>query len=352
MPADIATALKDWSTTAGSNAPQGSTLISTNLNDNFQQIQSTVRAGVASSDTIASAATTDLSTKDARFLSVTGTTAITSLGTLSAGMSKVLIFGGALTLTYNATSLILPAGASITTAAGDCCEVLSLGSGNWRCLWYQRADGNVVIGVTQIGNGTAAAPALAFAADLDTGIYRVGANALGIAANGLQVASFSDVGVTIAPATSGALTLTGDPTGAQPTILRVGATSGELRLLGGTASRAYLGGNTSNALAVEGASGHLRALGASTPVLTSGAGSGASIAGSDCAFVVSFGAGAGTTLVVSFGQTWSAAPVVVCARSSTAWQVGVAASTTSAQFTFDLAPNSGDKLHVHILGGS
>jgi hypothetical protein len=86
--------------------------------------------------TIASAATTDLSTVSSEEVSITGTTTITSLGTSSAGTKRNVNFAGALTLTHNATSLILPPGANILTAAGDRAEFLSLGSGNWICTGY------------------------------------------------------------------------------------------------------------------------------------------------------------------------------------------------------------------------
>ena len=58
---------------------------------------------------------------------------------------RVVQFSGALTLTHNATSLILPGGASITTAAGDVAYFVSLGSGNWRCTGYQKANGQAVV---------------------------------------------------------------------------------------------------------------------------------------------------------------------------------------------------------------
>ena len=109
--------------------------------------------------TIASAATTDLSTTTSENVSVTGTTTITALGTIQAGALRYVNFAGALTLTHNATSLILPGAANITTAAGDCAEFISLGSGNWRCINYTKASGQAVVapaaGVTSItaGNG-------------------------------------------------------------------------------------------------------------------------------------------------------------------------------------------------------
>lgn len=78
-------------------------------------------------------------------ISVTGTTTITSLGASGAsGINRRLVFTTALQITHNATSLILPGGTNITTAAGDVAEFVSLGSGNWRCLYYTRATGQAL----------------------------------------------------------------------------------------------------------------------------------------------------------------------------------------------------------------
>jgi hypothetical protein len=109
-----------------------------NVNNCGRQMMADVRT-LAAADTIASATTCDLGTKDATFLTVSGTTTITGLGTVSAGIYKFVVFSGALTLTHNATSLILPGAANITTVAGDTGLFLSLGSGNWRCMYYQAA---------------------------------------------------------------------------------------------------------------------------------------------------------------------------------------------------------------------
>jgi hypothetical protein len=98
---------------------------------------------------LASATTVDLATADGDYVSVTGDVAITGLGTVSAGMRFLLRFadGGAV-LTHNAASLILPGNANITTAGGDIAWMQSLGSGNWKCLVYQKADGTPVIKTT------------------------------------------------------------------------------------------------------------------------------------------------------------------------------------------------------------
>lgn len=104
------------------------------------------------SSAIASAATTDLSTASGVFAHITGTTTITAFGTVASGARRVLVFDGALTLTHNATSLILPGAANITTAAGDIAVMVSEGSGNWRCASYQRYSGLPVIGIEATTN--------------------------------------------------------------------------------------------------------------------------------------------------------------------------------------------------------
>lgn len=184
MAADVATSLKNWSTDESHNSPAGSTAISTNLDDNIRMLQAVTRAAIAASTTIASATTTDIGTKDEGFITVTGTTTITGLGTVSAGIAKWLIFSGALTFTHNATSLILPSAASITTAAGDCALMLSLGSGNWRCLSFLRADGSSLTVSGSMTNGSAASPALNFVNSPTTGFYRQAADSLGVATAG------------------------------------------------------------------------------------------------------------------------------------------------------------------------
>ena len=134
--------LKNFSTTPANNqsgsvpefCPEGWALSS--INAWGASLMADVRT-LAASDTIASASTTDLGTKDSTFLTVSGTTTITGLGTVSAGIYKFIIFSGALTLTHNGTSLILPGAANITTVAGDTALFLSLGSGNWKCMFYQ-----------------------------------------------------------------------------------------------------------------------------------------------------------------------------------------------------------------------
>ncbi|CAB4158552.1 hypothetical protein UFOVP706_16 [uncultured Caudovirales phage] len=95
--------------------------------------------------TIASAATTDLGSVASEGVEITGTTTITSFGTVAAGTVRFGRFTGVLTLTHNATSLILPSAANITTAANDRFSAVSLGSGNWLVLSYERANGTALV---------------------------------------------------------------------------------------------------------------------------------------------------------------------------------------------------------------
>lgn len=99
-----------------------------------------------SETSIASATTTDLDSVNSINVSITGTTTITSFGVADAGVVRKGRFTGILTLTHNATSLILPGGASITTAAGDRFQATSLGSGNWVVDWYTKANGTPIAG--------------------------------------------------------------------------------------------------------------------------------------------------------------------------------------------------------------
>ena len=95
----------------------------------------------ARADAIASGATVDIGAIVGNLVHITGTTTITSFGTIQAGTRRRVIFDAALILTHNATSLILPTAANITTVAGDSAEFVSEGAGNWRCTSYQRATG-------------------------------------------------------------------------------------------------------------------------------------------------------------------------------------------------------------------
>jgi hypothetical protein len=133
-----------WDTILHSAALTGALLAANSLSDVASKVAAKDNISVKGAD-IASASTTDLSTATGDFVFVTGTTTITALGTCVAGVERTVKFAGVLTLTYNATSLILPGAANITTAANDVAVFRSLGSGNWLCIGYTKANGQGLV---------------------------------------------------------------------------------------------------------------------------------------------------------------------------------------------------------------
>lgn len=137
MPVPLA--ITDLSTTASSNSPAGSDVAGTGTlpDDYLRALSALLRREQAKGANVASASTIDLGAiADGNYVHITGTTTITSFGTVAAGIERTLVFDAALTLTHNATSLILRTGASRTTAAGDVAVFVSEGSGNWREKTY------------------------------------------------------------------------------------------------------------------------------------------------------------------------------------------------------------------------
>ncbi|MBT2321282.1 tail fiber domain-containing protein [Variovorax paradoxus] len=105
---------------------------------------------------VASATTVDLAAVASNNVRITGTTPVTALGTLPAGARRRIRFAGILQLTHNATSLIMLGGGSITTAANDVADFLSLGGGNWRMTSFTREATEMVVKEPAIAAGTAA----------------------------------------------------------------------------------------------------------------------------------------------------------------------------------------------------
>tara|TARA_B100000586_G_scaffold243328_2_gene197691 strand:- start:5051 stop:7117 length:2067 start_codon:yes stop_codon:yes gene_type:complete len=111
------------------------------LDCNGNQIQWSQGADVASATALAVLT-------DGNYFDVTGTTTITSINTTGGvGTLIKLHFDGALTLTHDATDLILPGGANITTAAGDEAEFIEYATGDYRCTNYSKASGAAVVGI-------------------------------------------------------------------------------------------------------------------------------------------------------------------------------------------------------------
>lgn len=164
---------------------------------------------------VASAATTDIGAIESQNVTITGTTTITSFGTVAAGTIRDVVFSGALTLTHNATSLILPYGANITTAARESLRAVSLGSGNWRVTEYQKSALPVLTaGVGLTSTGSIASGAMTIELDLYTGSnssltsYPIG-EVLFVQSNGTNLARNEASNVYIASDDTGTFVLPG-----------------------------------------------------------------------------------------------------------------------------------------------
>ena len=178
----VPTSINDLSTTAASNSPAGTDTVtsSTGPDEYFRAHAAIVRRLHAKGADVASAATVDLGAiNDGTYVKITGTTTITSFGTIAAGVERTLLFADALTLTHDTAKIIIPGAANITTAAGDVTVVISEGGGLWRVLDYQRAAAISVasdVKNTPAGNITATTVQAAIN-ELDTELSKLPAKA-------------------------------------------------------------------------------------------------------------------------------------------------------------------------------
>ncbi len=140
----------DFSTVGNNNTSVGSSVISENcapsgINNSIRDLLAYAMIFFGDAGTISSASTTDIGTIAEGYVLITGTTTITAFGTPTNKVEYTCVLDDALTLTHNATSLILPGGANISGQAGDVFRIRHEGSGNWRCTDYQKASGLPVI---------------------------------------------------------------------------------------------------------------------------------------------------------------------------------------------------------------
>jgi hypothetical protein len=137
----------DISTTASSNSPTGSDLIGNTLDEYLRATQAILKQQCVQGADIASGTTLAL-LADGNTFDITGTATISGISSTYSWTGRIvyLKFDGALTLTHNATTLILPGGANITTSAGDWAAFRQDASGEWRCLFYQYISGANVTG--------------------------------------------------------------------------------------------------------------------------------------------------------------------------------------------------------------
>jgi hypothetical protein len=123
---------------------------------------------------VAAASLVDLGLQSGAIVTITGNATITSFGsTAPAGTVRSLYFTGTPTITYNATTMILPAGMNLSVTAGTWLTFVALGSGNWAALstsLYQLPNdaapgwglslGDVVAAFAQYASTIAAGPCI------------------------------------------------------------------------------------------------------------------------------------------------------------------------------------------------
>lgn len=211
----VPTLVSELSTTAGSNSPSGSdspTVADDHLRAGYSFIaQHRDGSGFTQESTIASAGTTDIGASTSLYAQITGTTTITSFGVAYNG-PRFLRFTGILTLTHNATTLILPGGANITTAAGDTCIVVPNGNAasGWRVVSYERANGTALNGVV---SGAITTSSLTMATDRVLGRVTAATGAIEeLTRAQLAVISSDKVQPIDGTVASNALTITINPT--------------------------------------------------------------------------------------------------------------------------------------------
>lgn len=151
----VPTLISELSTTIASNSPAGSE--SPASLDDYQRAHAAfiaqLHANTVAAPTVivASATSTAIGAAASENVDISGTTTITGFGTIAEGINRKGRFTGILTLTHNATSLILPGAANITTAPDDRYEARSLGAGNWIVTKYERANGGAINTTFKVG---------------------------------------------------------------------------------------------------------------------------------------------------------------------------------------------------------
>lgn len=99
--------------------------------------------GAVGANTGSSSTTVLVQPWNSELVNVSGNNTINSFGP-NTGQLRIVRFTGNATVAHNATSMVLPGGANITAQVGDIALVLGMGSDNWRCVSWQRADGTPI----------------------------------------------------------------------------------------------------------------------------------------------------------------------------------------------------------------
>jgi hypothetical protein len=141
----VPTSISDLTPVVSTNSPAGTESVKGTIDDYLRAHGAFIRqlSDLVGGPTVqlASAATVSIGFAGSANVQINGTTTITAFDTIAEGTLRWVIFGGSLTLTHNASSLVLPGNANIQTAAGDIALFKSLSGGFWKCMAYQRLSG-------------------------------------------------------------------------------------------------------------------------------------------------------------------------------------------------------------------
>ena len=210
----VPSSISDLTTTAATNSPAGSESAKGIVDDYLRAHASFIRQNSdlikGPTTTLASASTVNIGFPNTINIAITGITTINAFDTYDEGAIRYVVFQGAMTLTYNAVSMILPGAVNILTVSGDVGVFKSLGSGKWQCLIYQRQAGYMTASQVPaaiasqsispsrvlLADGSAAAPSLSFASDTstDTGFFRSAEGVISVVCNGAVVGRFLSTG--------------------------------------------------------------------------------------------------------------------------------------------------------------
>jgi len=144
----------------------------------------TVLTEIAASGALPVKTAVDILDSSGGALAMTLASPVVANETLINGLTKTIV----LTTAGNAVT--------ITPVAGDAATLPGINSGEnvsyvWDSTrWTLTATGNTVVSPLLIPDGTAAAPGLAYAADVDVGLFRPAANNFGIATAGVESCRF------------------------------------------------------------------------------------------------------------------------------------------------------------------
>lgn len=143
--------VQSWTLTAADNITINGISIAencpaANINNAIRQAMSSVLQEIAYQGTdISASASISLAGVDWRFMAVTGSASIISVGTGRAGLHRETVWKGPNTL-VGSTTLLTDGGANIVTATNDVTLFISLGSGTWRGIHFPVAGYSQSIG--------------------------------------------------------------------------------------------------------------------------------------------------------------------------------------------------------------